>query len=336
MNPVRKEIGSEFWSVPTAREENRYFPQDTRWFLSGRSALACMIADIRRSQPLASVAMPAWCCDSMVRPFADAGIAVRFYPVYRENGRLVQELSAAEGCDALFLMDYFGYAGNSDASGFDGIRIRDLTHSVFSGQYSDARYYFGSLRKWAGFRTGGFGWGFSCQALPENEAYISLRRSAMEQKARYIAGSSGSKEYLSVFNEAEELLEHCAPAAAQAEDVQLAAKLDIAGMKRRRRENAARLLEAFADIAIFPEMGPRDCPLFVPVAVPGGRRDALRRYLIQNEIYCPVHWPLTRYHAPDGRSAALYAEELSLVCDQRYTPEDMDRLIETVKRFWKD
>lgn len=333
---MRKEIGSEFWSVPTTLKENSFFPKETRWFLSGRSALACIIADIRKTQSLQTVAMPAWCCDSMVKPFTDAGVAVRFYPVYRENGRLVQELSAAEGCDALFLMDYFGYAGYSDGAGFNGIRIRDLTHSVFSGQYTDAQYYFGSLRKWAGFYTGGFGWGFDAQTVPENGRYISLRNSAMEQKARYMSGASDSKEYLSVFGEAEEMLESCTPAKADAQDIYNALHLDISSIKQQRRENAALLLEAFADIALFPTLGKDDCPLFVPILVLEGKRDDLRRHLIQNEIYCPVHWPLTRYHAPDNRSELLYREELSLVCDQRYTREDMDRLIKTVKRFWRD
>ena len=77
-------------------------------------------------------------------------------------------------------------------------------------------------------------------------------------------------------------------------------------------------------------------PLFVPVLVPEGRRDALRKHLIQNEIYCPVHWPLTEHHKIDQRSAAIYENELSLVCDQRYGAADMERIVKTVKNFWKD
>lgn len=336
MKTVRNEIGSEFWSVPTAVGENDFFPEDTAWFLSGRSALACIIADMQKQSRVRTVAMPAWCCDSMVRPFAEAGIQVRFYPVYPGAGGLIQEPEAAGDCDVLFLMDYFGYTGHSSAEGFAGICIRDLTHSVFSGTYTDARYYFGSLRKWAGFCTGGFGWGFTPEKLPDNGGYTALRREAMAQKARYIRGESDSKDYLNVFGRAEELLEESGPARAAQRDIQLAKNLDIAAMKRQRRENAARLLEEFGDIALFPALGQEDCPMFVPVLVPGGKRDALRRYLIRHEIYCPVHWPLTPYQTPDARSAVLYRDGLSLVCDQRYTRADMERLIETVKRFLED
>jgi hypothetical protein len=272
----------------------------------------------------------------MVLPFLKAGIKVCFYPVFMEKGRLVQDFQAARDCDGLLLMDYFGYTGYSDAVNFEGICIRDLTHSVFSATYSDAQYYFGSLRKWAGFYTGGFSWGFSDHQLEENNIYTSLRREAMEQKRQYIAGLSDSKDYLAVFSQAEQMLDDCVPAAAAQEDIHRAQHLDVADMKRRRRENAAQLLEAFADVALFPEMSEQDCPLFVPIRVPDGKRDDFRRHLAGLEIYCPAHWPLTKYHMPDTKSRKLYEEELSLVCDQRYDRADMDRLIKAVKQFWKD
>lgn len=331
-----REIGSEFWSVPTEQTEHCFFPQETQWFLSGRSALACILADIQKQTNVKTAALPAWCCDSMVKPFVDAGITVRFYPVYHENGKLIQKTDAAQGCDILFLMDYFGYAGPAAPMDTDAIVIRDLTHNVFSAPPADARYCFGSLRKWAGFYTGGFGWGLSARELPENKSYVALRSSAMEEKRKYMHAEISDKDYLRVFGQAEDLLEQCPPASADARDILLAKKMDITGLKARRRKNAAQLLEAFAELAIFPELKENDCPLFVPILVPDGKRDALRKHLIQNSVYCPVHWPLTDYHCPDERSALIYRDELSLVCDQRYNEEDMARLIATVKRFWKD
>lgn len=331
-----REIGSEFWSVPTLTAENHFFPGQTQWLLSGRSALMCILQDIRAASGAKTAALPAWCCDSMVRPFLDAGISVSFYPVYHEQGQLKQDVGAASGCDILFLMDYFGYTGSGGHVETDAIVIRDLTHSVFSGPPAAADYCFGSLRKWAGFHTGGFGWGFKAPQLPENDAYIRLRADAMSHKARYIRAETDSKDYLQTFAQAEELLEVSGPAPGDARDVSLANSLDISGLKHRRRENAALLLEEFADIAVFPELKPEDCPLFVPILVPDGQRDALRRHLIQHSIYCPVHWPLTPCQKPDRRSMAIYRDELSLLCDQRYGPEDMRRIVETVKSFRKE
>lgn len=76
--------------------------------------------------------------------------------------------------------------------------------------------------------------------------------------------------------------------------------------------------------------------MFVPVLVPGGKRDELRRYLIKNEIYCPVHWPVSDYHRLDNKEQFIYDNEISLVCDQRYTEEDMYRMVKKIKAFWKE
>ena len=69
-----------------------------------------------------------------------------------------------------------------------------------------------------------------------------------------------------------------------------------------------------------------DCPLFVPVLLE--HRDQIRQVMIDNKIYCPVHWP-----KPDGCNSNLYDMELSLICDQRYGEEDMMRIVKVLKGF---
>lgn len=324
-----REIGSEFWNVPVSNAENGVFPPGTNWFLSGRSALKAILSQTN----IRKAALPSWCCDSMIKPFLEAGVAVCFYPVHVENG-FAQDLSGVDA-DCVLVMDYFGYTGQLDLSGYDGTVIRDVTHSLLSRSYDDAKYYFGSLRKWAGFWTGGYGWGFESKLPPADSAYVALRRNAMEEKSDYISAVTEDKSYLQQFTRAEEWLETACAMEADRRDIELAQVMDVAFIKERRRENAARLLKAFSDIAVFPEIGERDCPMFVPILVPDGQRDALRRHLIQRQIYCPVHWPVSEYHRLDEKTGVLYAQELSLVCDQRYTTGDMDRLIETVNDFWK-
>lgn len=320
---MRSEIGSEFWEVPVCEKENKFFPFNTHWFLSGRSALKAIIAE----NEWKTVSLPSWCCDSMIRPFTNVGIEVHFYPSLEPIGRL--------HADAILVMDYFGYSDDSDVAGYKGIIIRDVTHSIFSKSYSDADYYFGSLRKWAGFWTGGYAWGIAGEAKCENNEYTKLRKSAMLDKKRYIQGITDDKEYLKVFTQAEELLNIAGIDAAAPRDIELAKYLDIEKIKEQRRENAKVLLDEFANIAVFPLLKPNDCPMFVPIRVPYGKRDELRRYLISKEIYCPVHWPISSYHQLNNQTRKIYDEELSLVCDQRYTEEDMLRIIDCVKEFFK-
>lgn len=327
-----REIGSEFWDVPVIDQQNNLFPESVQWFLSGRSALQAIIKDLGEAR---SVSLPSWCCDSMIKPFSDAGFEIHFYPVFFDEG-LTQEIDLRH--DVLLVMDYFGYKSlTSDLSGYKGTVIRDVTHSLFSAVYSDADYCFGSLRKWCGVWTGGYAWAKDGHRIFAGEVdrgeYVTLRTRAMAEKKDYIEGKRGDKEYLIVFDQAEDCLDTVGIAPAIDRDISLARCLDVEKIKISRRANADVLRHAFSEWLIFPEISQTDVPMFVPVLVPDGKRDDLRRYLIKNEIYCPVHWPISGYHKLDERSENIYKNELSLVCDQRYTVDDMHRMIQTIESF---
>ena len=331
-----REIGSEFWNVETCNKSCQIFAKNTQWYLSGRSALQAIISELGWAK---TVSMPAWCCDSMIKPFVNAGIKVKFYPVYPHHG-LKQEVE--KDADVLFVMDYFGYITENTAN--HPCVIRDVTHSIISQEHKDASYYFGSLRKWCGVWTGGYAWTNDghrlCEGTNNNMVYTSLRSEAMRLKNCYINGLLDDygepvtdKHYLDVYEEAEGLLENTRIGAASDRDIELASMLDVELIRRRRRENAKILMNAFPDLVVFSELNKDDCPMFVPILVPDGKRNALRKYLVDKEIYCPVHWPVSKYHDVNGRTAILYRDGLSLVCDQRYSREDMERIVNTIHEF---
>lgn len=338
---VRSEIGSEFWEIPLKKSgEDRMIPENASWFLSGRTALSFIIEDILLHRVFHTVALPSLCCHTMIEPFVQRGVEVQFYPVYPDDkGQLVQDLSQVRDCDGLLILDYFGYIRSVERDTFDGVIIRDVTHSLFCGVSEDADYVFGSLRKWAGFWTGGFAWKkdgtfFDISSGKTNADYVSLRQQAMEKKQQYIQGERNDKRYLELFAQAEELLDanQTIYAAAQ-KDIDAAQRIDVEYLRCRRRENAAVLLKNLGEFALFPELCEKDCPLTVPILVPDGKRDALRKYLIDREIYCPIHWPISELHQLDEQTKKFYQNELSLVCDQRYSVVDMERLSAVVWEF---
>ncbi len=335
-----KEIGSEFWNVPICETYNNLFPQFTEWFVSGRAALKAIIKDIFKYKNVKTAALPSWCCESMITPFEENNIKVSFYSVYPLDGKLCYDMESTHECEVFLIMNYFGFSQSEPKIPSDKIIIRDITQSLFSNRKNDADYYFGSLRKWAGFWTGGFA--FSnynhkiISAKNENNDFVNYRKSAMKKKASYILQSDNSmikKDFLETFEKAESVIENDGICRANERDVLFAKKLDVDYIKNKRKENSKMLLKYLNEYAVFNDVGEEDCPMFVPILIPFSLRTRLRNKLIENNIYCPIHWPLTDKHNISNKARAIYDSELSLVCDQRYEPSDMLRIINVLKQI---
>lgn len=336
-----KEIGSEFWEVPLTADNNcKDFLKKATWYLSGRSALNAIIDSIQKKKRCMTAALPSWCCDSIIKPFLNHDIEVKFYPVYLdENNKLIQDVNVTGKCDITLIMDFFGFKNLFYDTKIDGIVIRDLTHSVFSGIPEDANYYFGSLRKWAGFWTGGFAWSNDeklqlLEQVNELHKYVVTRKSAMQLKKNYIEDVSSDKQYLSLFSWAENWLEdNDEVLGGTIRDSLIAEKLNIDYIRSRRRSNAEYLLKRLEKYSFVSKVSDNDCPLFVPLFFSNDVRDGLRRHLIENDIYCPVHWPITEYHQLSNEAQIIYQKELSVICDQRYDLKDMARICDCIEDF---
>ena len=344
------ELGSEFWSMPQGENASALPDTNTQFVLSGRTALELVACDLIAERNIRSVCLPAYCCDSMLFPFQRAGLELRFYDVQPTSDGVRRVLPDHHGCDAVLLLDYFGFSQRETTALAEREHNRgtavilDRVQSLYSEseavKYAD--YSVTSWRKWF----------FSCAAAakkhsgiwsvkpskPANAQYVSLRKEAAKQKAAYLEQGLGDKQaFLDGFAQAEELLD--ADFSGYAADPDSAAalrSLDDPFLKRRRRENASAIYEALNELdnpsirPLFPQMGVDDTPLFVSVLVDPAIRADLRRFLIQNQVYCPVHWP----DAQTGGGSMLYASELSLLCDQRYTAEDIKLEMNLIMEFF--
>ena len=194
------------------------------------------------------------------------------------------------------------------------------------------------MRKWSGFWTGGFAWKngewrINYPPATASDNYVSLRKRAMTLKSHYLAGTTENKEYLGLFKKAEAYLDECGIESADKRDVEMAKRLDISYIKNKRRANATILLEYLSRYAVFPQIMDNDCPLFVPIILETKQRDALRSYLISKDIYTPVHWPIEKTHILTEETKQLYESELSIICDQRYSQTEMQRIISEIHKF---
>lgn len=346
------EIGSEFWNVPQCDVATKLPDENTQFVLSGRTALELIARDLIAERKIHSVCLPVYCCDSMLLPFQRAGLELRFYDVVPADEGVRRLLSENHDCDAVLLLDYFGFSQTDTVALAERehkrgtVVILDQVQSLYSKSEAviHADYTVTSWRKWF----------FSCAAAarkcsgawvvkpsnPANEQYVSLRKEAAEKKAAYLEQGVGDKQtFLDGYAQAEELLDiDFSNYAADYESVDALRNLDVQYLKQRRRENAFVVYEALNELdnpcvrPLFPQMGVNDTPLFVPVLVDPAVRSDLRRFLIQRQVYCPIHWP----NAQTGGGSSLYASELSLLCDQRYTAEDIKMEMNLIKEFFKN
>ncbi len=182
------ELGSEFWDVPQCESVPADPEENTLYAMAGRTALELIARDLMEERNIRSVCLPAYCCDYMILAFQRAGMETRFYDVVPSDDGVRRLLPADHGCDAVLLMDFFGYsqretvllAEREHARGRAVILncVQSLYSESDAVQYVD--YTVTSWRKWffscaAAARKLHGAWRV-CPSKPANERYVSLRR----------------------------------------------------------------------------------------------------------------------------------------------------------------
>lgn len=341
------EIGSEFEALRNDNCNN--FPKingkyNFSFVFSGRTAIELVLLNepnIRR------VLLPSYCCYSMIEPFEKRNIEISFYNVYYEDG-LVIDLEIDKNVDCILWCNYFGFNMHmpnlEDFINDGGIIIEDITHSFLSDENSNiqSHYLVASLRKWTSVLSGGYVASRKKNLDTDNfknpsKIFLDEKKLAMTMKADYIsrARDINKNEFLRIFAKTNEWIRDNYSKVnidQYSERYLISANYDR--YREVRRSNARLLYDELSDCGdiqfLFP-LEKMDCPLFVPIILDNRDRNDLRKELIKNHIYCPIHWPKPELNC----NSNLYDLELSLVCDQRYGYKDMKRMAEVIKRSLK-
>lgn len=354
-----KEIGSEFWIPEQSFEKlefnefnprNFQFDGDVYLVLSGRTAIDLICRDIQKNHKIKNVYMPAYCCESMIFPFTNLGVNVEFYDMGIDNKReLKYYINDAKQTDILFLNNYFGFPNTIDIEKIEKLKengaivIYDRTHSLFLGndnmvKYAD--YSFASIRKWMEIATGAIvnkRKGHFFEFILSDCPYADIKIESMRLKSRFIEGDEtiSKSDFFDIFNIFnKKLKEDYAFYKIDNCSLNILNHFDFATIMENRKRNAVYLygnLKCNGDI-FFPFGNPKtDAPLFLPILLPTKKqRDNLSQKLIKNDIYCPIHWPKSKYITSEMKVNYIYDRELSLVCDQRYDIKQMKKIIDAI------
>ncbi len=320
-----REIGSEYSRSGHPVGAGFQFPRKGTLTFSGRTAIETVL---KHAPNLKTALLPSYCCDSMIEPFRKAGLDITFFNVNYKDGMHIDLNGSA---DILLWCNYFGF--ENELPDFDGIVIEDITHSLLSERSHHERsdHLVASLRKWWPIYCGGY-CSIEAALVDPPHSFIEKKAAAMDLKADYLNEPDDSKKstYLSAFSESNHwLAEHYSGLRIDSFSEEYINHVDADAQRTLRKKNADILYAGLHNRVDFLfDKHQMDCPLFVPIIVKKDR-DKIRQALIEEKIYCPIHWPRPCTECVSN----LYDQELSLICDQRYNENDMDRIVSVLNKI---
>ncbi|WP_026491178.1 aminotransferase class I/II-fold pyridoxal phosphate-dependent enzyme [Butyrivibrio sp. XPD2002] len=341
-----RELGSEFnlSLEKLTKKKNNVFQYLSPYtymacFDSGRSALKHLASFLMEDE---EILLPEFICESVINCFNK----VNFYKVNKDFSIDVDDLKEKIGnkTKAIFLMHYFGHIQPNDsleaiadiADENDLLIIEDTTHSIFSASSTIGDYQICSIRKWIPISGGGFlysktdklnlFWNLKYSVSTNNRRTYGMVLKDMFLRQNY----DFNEQYRRIFEDCERILDEQKEIYKMSDFSSFIAEcVDVEELRQIRIKNYEMLKKSVTP-AISLENG--ECPLVLPIRVKS--RNKLRAYLMDNRIYCAVHWPCDNFQ-PENR---LFAREcanhlISLPIDQRYNDDDMYYLIEVLEQY---
>lgn len=308
-------------------------------YSSGRAALynICISPTIRGKKIL----VPDYLCSSIPQVIQMTGNDYEYYsldeflePNFTDCGSKVSDDTA------LLVINYFGCIDTAKVIRQiknlfpNQVIILDNVQSPFSIlNTSNANYSFTSFRKAYPVTDGAY------VVTKDTELSQPSRRSKFSQ---YKLAASLLKEnrdkdyyeddiYLSLFHQGEDIINNDLDADMSNHAKAVLNELDVYRIELLRQRNAACILKGLKDMGLKPliPINEEVTPLFVPIALVN--RDNVRKKMFEKNIFCPVHWPIEIDEDRQKTGAKLSKTELSLIIDHRYSVNDMNLILGTIK-----
>jgi len=304
------------------------------YLVNARSAIWLLI---KKLQPK-HVWMPSYLCHSMTIAAEHAGACICYYPV-DEHLKVRHEdwLKKLIPGDLVFLIDYFGFPFDKNICSIihqSGAWVVEDASQAFltktAGIFSDFAIF--SPRKFVGVPDGGLLLNnvavhlLNDQELSEPPAEWWLKSFHASVLRRDFDMGLDNREWFTLFRETEPAAPIGSFKMSDFSRVVLERNINYQEVASRRRDNYLALSQDLGDFALFPDLDADTVPVGFPVCT--RNRSHILESLYREEIFPPVHWPLSGV-VPEvfSDSHNLSLEIMTLPCDQRCTFYDLDRMI---------
>ncbi len=356
-----REIGSDFWNNIEHNNGLEFHIrgigvcQGRQLYISGRSAIRAFARDVEVRTK--KVLIPAFSCGTVIVPFVREGWEIAYYGIHRSlvpNKKNLIECIESFNPSVVFLQNYFGY---DTLSGIENVIalcrqknivvIEDLTQCLFSAfKKTEADYYVSSFRKFIAIPEGGIllskhasiEWEIK-EAVPQ---ILEVAREAFDIKKKYMEEDfSIQKEvFLEKYRNLKALIaEYSDIYQMNVESKKFLQCIDSQMLIQKRRENYKVLYHELGTVSwltcIFGIPKSTETPLYFPVYINcSDKREEIQSYLSLENIYCPIVWPrYMRQSEIDNDSNYIYDHILCIPCDQRYGLEEMQRIVQVIKKL---
>ena len=357
MNNIHIEFGSDIDTKSNLNYicNNSYnkWLNNSYFFRSARDILK-YIAKLQKNNCSNRIFIPILCCNSMFKPFKDNGYEIIFYPLQDDYTINISYINNnLQNNDIILVSNYLGLKNNVSAlqenhflndlkKNFHCITIiKDYTHTLKDALYTNKNlddFSIFSVRKWAGFPDGGILWSnkkINVNYDKYDSTYFEYKKRAMDLKSIYLENHNTQikKEFLNLFKEAEHLLDKDNNIIQISEySRKLLYTFDFEKILQVRTENI-KYLSHHTNFLKNLLNNNNLSGLYFPIYLNKNQTE-IQKYLANYNIYCPIIWPSPKgYENFSEFSTNIVSHMLAIPCDQRYSYEDLNYIINILKNY---
>lgn len=313
-----KEIGGYFGLERLI--SNEYYPD-----LAAVNNARCALLYILKARHYNKVYLPYFLCDSVRLVLEREKIPFEEYRIDRTFLPLLDTKTNSE--EVVYIVNYYGLLCDAQLISLKnryGNIVVDNAQAFFARpiQGIDTIY---SCRKFFGVPDGGYAY---TEAVFPEDIPIDVSMDRMKHILGRFEGNSAS-DYYDYFNNNDESFKEIELRQMSKLTHNILGAIDYHAVKRRREENFMFLSKALGERNVLKVTCPPG-PYAYPFYVQNGM--TIKKQLAKRKIYVATLWPNVIGSGLDIETE-LTENIMPLPCDQRYSEEDMQMVVNTVKEF---
>jgi hypothetical protein len=345
-------VGGEFYYDTDWFLESAGLSTGNMTFLNGGKACLIIISEYLHDQGIEKVLLPSYLCPTIVDTLESCGLVCEYYQINPDLSIDLDDLlRKALDHRAVYFINYFGFSHprkvQDQLAGLKqkgGILIEDNAQAGFNTA-SIGDFVFNSMRKLCAYDGGYLLTQIDVDTYIEKyrnrpNRHLPLMREYRKKLREYLFQDADNyDELVGLYARAEKYYATDMVVEGDMQERRQIERLNWQGIKQARRENYVYLLDLLSGIPeitpVFPGLQEDNMPLGLPVYVSGISRDWLFDEMGRAGIGLTIHWEdLLRDSRLNGNAKAveIAAKILTLVIDQRTSREQIDYMVDNLKK----